>query len=53
MMTGKTSRWVVIAVWIIAAIVLTFTLPAVNDRTANNTADLPADSASVVADEAY
>lgn len=36
MMTGKTSRWVVIAAWIIAAIALTFTLPAVNDRTANN-----------------
>ncbi|WP_370017121.1 MMPL family transporter [Peribacillus sp. B2I2] len=51
MMTGKTSRWVVIALWIIAAILLTFTLPAVNDRTTNNAADLPEDSASVVADE--
>ncbi|WP_412547087.1 MMPL family transporter [Peribacillus simplex] len=51
MMTGKTSRWIVIAVWIITAILLTFTLPAVNDRIANNAADLPADSASVVADE--
>lgn len=51
MMTGKTGRWVVIAVWIIAAIALTFTLPAVNDRTANNAADLPEDSPSVMADE--
>nr|WP_095393269.1 MMPL family transporter [Peribacillus simplex] len=51
MMTGKTSRWVVIAAWIIAAIALTFTLPAVNDRTANNASDLPEDSPSVVADE--
>ncbi|MFH0065848.1 MMPL family transporter [Peribacillus sp. NPDC056705] len=51
MMSGKTGRWIVIAVWIIAAIVLTFTLPAVNDRTANNAADLPEDSPSVVADE--
>ncbi|MGE7876037.1 MMPL family transporter [Peribacillus muralis] len=51
MMTGKISRWVVIAVWIMAAIILTFVLPAVKDETSNNTADLPADSASVVADE--
>ncbi len=51
MMTGKVNRWVVIAVWIIAAIGLTITLPAVNDRTANNAADLPEDSPSVVADE--
>ncbi|WP_230159100.1 MMPL family transporter [Peribacillus sp. Bi96] len=51
MMTGKASRWVVIAVWLIAAILLTLTLPDVKDRTANNAADLPADSASVVADE--
>lgn len=51
MMTGKVSRWVVIAVWIIAATILTITLPDVKDRTSNNTADLPADSASVVADK--
>ncbi|MFU2017700.1 MMPL family transporter [Peribacillus butanolivorans] len=51
MMTGKVSRWVVIAVWIIVATILTITLPDVKDRTSNNTADLPADSASVVADK--
>src|SRR4051812_5461988 len=50
-MTGKTSRWVVITAWIITAIALTFTLPAVNDLTANNASDLPDDSPSVVADE--
>ena len=51
MMTGKVSRWVVIASWIIATVLLTFTLPAVNDKTENVPSDLPADSDSVVADE--
>ncbi|MGE7121222.1 MMPL family transporter [Peribacillus sp. NPDC046944] len=51
MMTGTISRWVVIAIWIIATVLLTFTLPAVNDKTENVPTDLPADSDSVVADE--
>ncbi|MFJ7745127.1 MMPL family transporter [Peribacillus sp. NPDC097295] len=50
-MTGKISRWVVIAIWVIATVLLTFLLPAVNDKTENVPTDLPADSDSVVADE--
>lgn len=51
LMTGKISRWVVIAAWIVMTVLLTFTLPAVNDQTVNVSSDLPADSDSVVADE--
>lgn len=51
LMTGKVSRWVVIAAWIVMTVLLTFTLPAVNDQTVNVSSDLPADSDSVVADE--
>ena len=35
-MTGKVSRWVVIAVWILATAVLTIAWPAVNKTEVNN-----------------
>ena len=50
-MTGKISRWVVIAAWLIVTIVLSLTLPPVGDHTKDNAANLPADADSVVADE--
>lgn len=50
-MSGKRSRWVVIATWILITMVLTLVFPAVGDRTNDTAATLPADSDSVVAGE--
>lgn len=46
--TGKISRWVTLAVWIAAAVLLTLTLPAASDKVLNN-ADNLADSAQSIA----
>lgn len=46
--TGKISRWVTLAVWITAAVLLTLTLPAASDKVQNN-ADNLADSAQSIA----
>jgi len=49
--TGTKSKWITLAVWIAAAIILTLTLPAVGDKVQNNASSLPEDAASVIADE--
>jgi RND superfamily putative drug exporter len=51
MMSGKVSRWVVIVIWILAAIILSISFPAVGNRTQDNAANLPADADSVIAHE--
>lgn len=50
-MTGKVSRWIVIAVWIIATVVLTFVWPPVSETEVNNAPNLTEDSPSVEADK--
>ena len=50
-MSGRISRWVVIATWLIVTTVLSLTLPPVGDHTKDNAANLPADADSVVAEE--
>ncbi|MFE7084124.1 MMPL family transporter [Priestia megaterium] len=49
-MTGKVSRWVVIAVWILATAVLTIAWPAVNKTEVNNAPNLSENSPSVEAE---
>ena len=51
MMSGKISRWIVIATWLIVTIILSIAFPAVGDQTKDNAANLPADANSVVAEE--
>ena len=50
-MSGKISRWVVIATWLIVTIVLSIAFPAVGDQTKDNAATLPADAESIVAEK--
>lgn len=50
LMTGKVSRWVVIAVWILATAVLTIAWPAVNKTEVNNAPNLSENSPSVEAE---
>ncbi|GKU78791.1 MMPL family transporter [Paenibacillus sp. L3-i20] len=47
---GRRTRWITLGVWIIAVVVLTFTLPAVGDKEKNNAPNLESNSPSVVAD---
>ncbi|AEN90411.1 Membrane protein, MmpL [Priestia megaterium WSH-002] len=49
-MTGKVSRWIVIAVWILATVVLTIAWPAVNKTEVNNAPNLSENSPSVEAE---
>ncbi len=49
-MTGKVSRWIVIAAWIIATVVLTIVWPPVSETEVNNAPNLSDDSPSVKAD---
>jgi len=49
--TGKVSRWMTLLAWIILAVVLTLTLPGVNDKVQNNVQNLPDSSPSIVADQ--
>ena len=51
MTSGKVSRWVVIATWLVVTIILSMVFPAVGDRTKDNAPNLPANSDSVVANE--
>ena len=51
MMSGKISRWVVIATWLIVTIALSLAFPAVNDQTKDNASTLSKDADSVVAEE--
>ncbi|MDP1442112.1 MMPL family transporter [Priestia megaterium] len=50
-MTGKVSRWVVIAVWVLATVVLTVAWPAVNQTEVNNAPNLSDNSPSVEAEK--
>lgn len=50
-MSGRISRWVVIAAWLIVTIILSIAFPAVGDKTKDNAANLPTDADSVVAEE--
>lgn len=49
--TGPRMRWVVVVLWIVAAAVLSLTLPAVGGQEQNNAPNLPPDSPSVLADQ--
>ncbi|MCM3785523.1 MMPL family transporter [Neobacillus mesonae] len=47
---GKRSKWITLLVWIILAVLLNLTLPAVGEREDNNAANLTDDKASVQAE---
>ena len=49
--TGKISKWVTVAVWILIALILTLTLPSVGDKVKNNADNLPSNAQSVLADQ--
>jgi len=49
--TGPKSRWITLIAWIILAVVLTMTLPAVGDKEQNNAQNLPDNSPSIIADQ--
>lgn len=49
-MTGKVSRWIVIAAWIIVTVVLTIAWPPVSETEINNAPNLSEDSPSVEAE---
>lgn len=50
-MSGRISRWVVIATWFIVTVILSIAFPPVGDETKDNAANLPAEADSIVAEE--
>lgn len=49
--TGAKSKWITLAVWIVVALVLTLSLPAVGDKVQNNAPSLPEDAPSIAAEQ--
>lgn len=47
--TGRWTRWLTVAVWVLAAILVTLALPAVSKVESTNPANLPARASSVLA----
>ncbi len=47
--TGRWTRWLTVAVWVLAAMVVTLVLPAVSKVESTNPANLPASASSVLA----
>lgn len=49
--TGRWTRWLTVAVWVVAAIVVTMVLPAISQVESNNPATLPSTASSVRASQ--